>query len=67
MRKFRCMTDLESDFFLTLKFSPWIFRDEIETLHINHLAILRFRVVAVGDINDISLNVFLDNEPRAAT
>ena len=61
------MTDLESDFFLTLKFSPWIFRDEIEALHIDHLTILRFRVVAVGDINDISLNVFLDNEPRAAT
>ena len=41
--------------------------DEIEALHIDHLTILRFRVVAVGDINDISLNVFLDNEPRAAT
>ena len=67
MGKLGRMTNLEGDLLLILKGSPRIFRDEIESLHVDDLAILRLRIITVRDIDDIASDVFLDHEPRATT
>ena len=66
MREFRRVAYLESDFFRVVERSPWILGDEIETVHVDGLAILRLGIVAVGDVDDVTPDVFLDDEPRAA-
>ena len=62
----RRMADFERDLFLVRKFSPRIFGDEVEAVQVDSLAVLRFRIVAVGDVDDVTLDVFLDDEPRSA-
>ena len=62
----RCVTDLESDLFLVLKFSPWIFGDEVEAVHVDSLAILCFRIITVGNIDNVPLDIFFDDEPGSA-
>ncbi len=60
------MAYLEGDFFFIGKFSPRIFGDEVETMQVDCLPVLRFRVVAVGDVDDVALDILLDDEPRTA-
>ena len=67
MRKLRGVPNLKGNLLLVGKFTPWIFRNEIESLHIDHLAILRLWIIAVGYIDDIASDVLLDHEPRATT
>ena len=42
------------------------FGDEVETMQVDCLPVLRFRVVAVGDVDDVALDILLDDEPRTA-
>ena len=67
MGKLWRMTNLEGDLLLILKGSPRIFRDKIESLHVDDLAILRLRIITVRDIDDIASDVFLNHKPRATT
>ena len=72
----RCVTDLESDLFLVLKFSPWIFGDEVEAGRVDNSAVLCFRVmsgdrdwssvVCSSDLNNVPLDIFFDDEPGSA-
>ena len=62
----RRVADLESDLFLILKLTPRIFGDEVEAVHVDDLAVLCFRVVAVGDVDDVPSDVFFDDEPRSS-
>ena len=66
MCEVRCVTDLESDLFLVLKFSPWVFGDEVEAVHVDNLAVLCFRIITVGNIDNVPLDVLFDNEPRSS-
>ena len=60
------MTDLESDLFLVFKFSPWVLGDKVEAVHVDNLAVLCFRIITVGNIDNVPLDVLFDNEPRSS-
>ena len=66
VREVRRMADLERDFFLVREVSPWVFGDKVEAMHIDCLAVLRFRIVTVGDVDDIPLDVLFDDKPGTA-
>ena len=66
MRELRRVADLEGDLLLAGELAPGIVGDEIEAVHVDHLAVLRRRVVAVGHIDDVAANVLLDHEPGAS-
>ena len=66
MCEVRRVADLASDLFLVLKFSPWIFGDEVEAVQVDNLAVLCFRIITVGDVDDVPFDVFLDDKPRSA-
>ena len=67
MGKFRSMTYFKGYFLGIVEFAPDIFSDKIKAVHIDHFTILRFRIVAIGYINNIAANIFLDNKPRTTT
>ena len=60
------MADFEGDLLLVGKLSPRVFGDEVETVQVDRFAVLCFRVVTVGDVDDITFDIFFDNEPGTA-
>ena len=60
------MTDFEGDLLLIGEFSPRIFGDEVETVQVDRFAVLGFRVITVGYVDDIAFDIFFDNEPRTS-
>ena len=67
MRKLRRVTDLEGNLFRVVELAPRILSDKIETVHIDGLAILCLGIIAVRDVDNVTANVLLNHEPRAAT
>ena len=67
MRELRRVTDLEGNLFHVVELAPRILSDKIKAVHIDGLAILRLRIVAIGDVDDVTTNVLLDHKPRATT
>ncbi len=59
------VADLEGDGFGVGEFAPGVFGNEVEALEVDDAAVLGVGVVAVGDVDDVSLDVFFDNEPGA--
>ena len=66
VREVRRMADFERDLFLVCKLSPRVFGDKVEAVQVDDLAVLCFRVVAVGHIDDVPFDILFDHEPRAA-
>ena len=66
-RKLGRMADLEGNLLRVVELAPRILGDEIEAVHIDGLAILRLRIVAIGDVDDVTTNVLLNHKPRATT
>ena len=64
--KFRGMANLECDFFFTGKFTPRIFRNKIEAVQVDYFPVLGFRVIAIGNVDDIPFDIFLNDEPRSS-
>ena len=67
MRELRRVTDLEGNLFHVVELTPRILGDEIKAVHIDGLTILCLGIIAVRDVDDVTANVLLNHEPRAAT
>ena len=61
------VANFERDFTLIVERPPGVGGDEVESGGADRPPILRFRVVAVGDVDDVRSGVFADDEPGATT
>ena len=61
------VANFERDFTLIVERPPGVGGDEVESGGADRPPILRFGVVAVGDVDDVRSGIFADDEPGAAT
>ena len=61
------VANFERDFTLIVERPPGVGGDEVESGGADRPPILRFGVVAVGDVDDVRSGVFADDEPGATT
>ena len=61
------VANFERDFTLIVERPPGVGGDEVESGGADRPAILRFGVVAIGDVDDVRGGVFADDEPGATT